>query len=223
MKDAGDFLFCVIEGIDGSGTTTVSKLVVENLTRVSVDVVPNCAPLWTKEPGGRDEPIGLLMREALAGNVDLSEKSMLGLFLADRWEHLYRLEEWASSLGPTATPIVVCDRYVYSTWVYQQDVFPDEYLRKVQCGVFRAPDVTFVLDCPVEVAQSRKSPEKERYDDATAQENYRFRYLDLIQGENPFRVDTDEWLILVDAETNSAEAIAQYVTDYLLSFLLSNN
>lgn len=97
--------FIVIEGIDGSGKTTQAQQVVESLTRLGKKVV------YTKEP--TDGPIGLFIREVLAGKVNIPSVSFQYLFAADRAAHQDEIETLLKEGN-----IVIADRYFWSAIAY---------------------------------------------------------------------------------------------------------
>lgn len=188
-------LFVVLEGIDGSGTTTVSRQVVERLNS-------ECIPaLFTFEPS--DGPIGTVTRQALQHQMEIDFRGMFGLFLADRWWHLDNVIKPALEAGQ----VVVCDRYHLSTWVYQQDVYPRLFLEGAQKDIL-CPDLVYVLDVPAEVAHARKTGEEEKYDDLDRQRSYRNRYLEAFRG---YRLRTEK-VCCLDSEFRSAT----YNTDLII-------
>jgi dTMP kinase len=194
MKDRG--LFIVLEGIDGSGTTSVSRQVTKELENKRVPVV------WTREPS--DGPIGRLMRQVLKGDLPLDKRATIGLFVADRWWHVDHIVKPALAAGK----VVICDRYAYSTWVYQQDAWKPSLLREIMADLL-APDSVFVLDCPVQEAQRRKTPDKEMFDDADAQERYRSRYQNLLAFDT-FKLGQEK-IVLVDALKSDQATVVQTV------------
>lgn len=102
-------LFISFEGIDGSGKSTQSRLLAEGLRAAGRDVV------LTREPGGSPgaEEIRALV---LQGEADRwSSETELLLFTAARRDHLERTILPALARGA----VVICDRYVDSTRVYQ--------------------------------------------------------------------------------------------------------
>jgi dTMP kinase len=71
----------VIEGIDGSGTTTQTELLMGWLSRIGVPAVA------TSEPSGR--PIGVIVRQHLGRQVELGGPEAEALaFAADRMDHV---------------------------------------------------------------------------------------------------------------------------------------
>ena len=84
------------------------------------------------------------------------------LFAADRFDHLQREVEPLLAAGTD----VVSDRYLMSSLAYQAEEADREWVALLARGV-RPPDLTILLDIPVEVAAQRRllagRPE-ERYD-----------------------------------------------------------
>jgi len=131
--------FVAVEGIDGSGKSTVIGLLAETLPRVYV----------TREPSGG--PIGRLIREwALrGGSVDPYVDALL--FAADRIEH-YRRE-----IEPKLREnfLVVTERYVESSIAYQGAAGVSiEFVKYINSFVPR-PDLTIILDVDPEIAIAR--------------------------------------------------------------------
>lgn len=144
--------FLVLEGIDGSGTTTQRGRVAERLRSRGHRVHE------TREPS--DGRIGKLTRELLAvvpgepRTVDAAGLALL--FAADRLEHLAREIEPALARGE----LVLCDRYVISSWVYQSLDCDPAWVRTLNQHA-RWPDLTFVFDLPAELALARVAARRE--------------------------------------------------------------
>lgn len=148
--------FFVVEGIDGSGTTTQAALLAEALRAREHEVV------LTHEPTER--AVGTQIRAALQRRltlpsgepVSLPPASLALLFAADRLDHLANVVEPALGRGA----IVVSDRYLLSSLVYQSATDPSgaaalEWLRAINDRA-RTPDLTIVLDLPAAVAETRR-------------------------------------------------------------------
>ena len=101
-------MFITIEGIEGSGKTTLINLLSEYFSSRGEDVIV------TREPGGC-ELGGLLRSLVLSSELRLTTESELFLFLADRAQHVSECIQPAIMSGKT----VFCDRYADSTIVYQ--------------------------------------------------------------------------------------------------------
>jgi dTMP kinase len=186
-----DPLFISIEGIDGSGTTTCSKLLVQKMQEKGIEC------LWTKEPS--DGTVGRHIRKILKGQEAADELGMFPLFLADRHDHI------ASMITPTLEQgsSVVCDRYAYSTWVYQQDNYDPFIIEYLQRSCL-APDILFVLLCPVEVCMKRLGSREivERYEIGEKQKLYDERYRRMPKMAS-------ERIVHIDSNTNSPEQVVE--------------
>ncbi|MDR0816196.1 MAG: dTMP kinase [Desulfovibrio sp.] len=142
-------MFISFEGIDGSGKSTVIRMVAEYLQHSGYN------PLLTREPGGCT--LGHSLRPILlnARTSGLSEQAELYLFLADRAQHVREVIRPALKAGQ----IVLCDRYTDSTLAYQgygRGINP-EHLRRINematGGLL--PDLTLLLDLPVHCGLTR--------------------------------------------------------------------
>jgi dTMP kinase len=151
-------LFIVLEGLDGSGTTTQAKKLLNCLSDRHIDAMA------TQEP--TDEPVGKLIRDSLSGRIvspqtsariGFSEGALCLLFAADRTEHS-RLIEDARQRGTH----VICDRYVLSSIAYQSldPAIKPERVIDINRGC-SVPDVTFFLQVPVAECLARLSKRKD--------------------------------------------------------------
>jgi dTMP kinase len=141
--------FITFEGIDGTGKTTQLKALESHLQARGRSCV------LTREPGGT--PLGNLIRQVLleVGKQPIASPTELFLYLADRAQHVQDVILPALNAGK----IVLCDRYTDSTLAYQG------YGRGIDLKLLRQlnefadrgaqPDLTFLLDCPVELGLSR--------------------------------------------------------------------
>jgi dTMP kinase len=144
-------MFITFEGIDGCGKTTQAKLLADRLKSVGADV------LLLREPGGTElsEQVRsiLLNKEFLH---PLSREAELLLFAASRAQ-LIR-EVIRPSLAKNT--IVILDRFTDSTIAYQGfgrgvKLHHIEHINHAATGGLE-PDITFLLDLPVEAAAARR-------------------------------------------------------------------
>jgi len=133
--------FVVFEGIDGSGKSTQARMLAQRLEQKGIPV------LLTAEPS--DGPVGAVIR-SLTSRPDPEEEARL--FTEDRRDHVQRVIVPALNAGR----IVICDRYVYSSAAYQgaRGMDPAAVINDNFSFALR-PDVTFLLDLPVDLALSR--------------------------------------------------------------------
>jgi len=152
--------FLVLEGIDGSGTTTQLDRAVAYLESLGHSAVA------TREPS--TGPIGRLLREALLGRLAMPDgtrmdgRSMALLFAADRIDHLQREIEPQLAAGTS----VISDRYLLSSLAYQAEEAERDWVLGLARGILR-PDLTLLLDVPIDVAAKRREAAGrpiERYD-----------------------------------------------------------
>jgi dTMP kinase len=169
-------LFIVLEGIDGSGTTTQTGRLAQHLERRGRRVHT------TREPSAG--PIGRLVREILLGGHRLADgkpadgPAMALLFAADRRDHLVREIEPALAAGLD----VISDRYLLSSLAYQAEEADRAWVASLARDL-RAPDLTLLLDLPVQLAADRRRAAgrvEERYDADAVQERVAARYRELV-------------------------------------------
>ena len=147
--------FVVLEGIDGSGTTTHVARLADRLRREKVLV------RTTREPS--DGPIGTLVRQVLSGRVIVpggrapNWATMALLFAADRMDHVEaEIEPWINQGG-----VLISDRNDASSLAYQSvssgrgGVEAVEWIRALNKFCAR-PDLTIVLDVNFEEAARRR-------------------------------------------------------------------
>lgn len=143
-------LFITFEGGEGGGKTTQAQLLSEWMKE------RNIPHFLTKEPGDPHTPECVKIRKLLLNPEDsLVPATELFLFLADRAQHVERLIKPALESGRH----IICDRYTDSTRVYQiaargfSRTKLDPLLNVATGGLM--PDLTFLLDVPVEVGLER--------------------------------------------------------------------
>jgi dTMP kinase len=135
----------VLEGLDGSGTTTQLRLLADRLARENK---PHAA---TFEP--TDGPVGKMLRSILALETKAHPRTIALLYAADRNEHLYRPVSGMEARVKKGE-IVICDRYLFSSLAYQSIDCGMEYVAALN-GAFPLPQCLIFLDTPVEVCQER--------------------------------------------------------------------
>jgi dTMP kinase len=138
--------FIVLEGIDGSGTTTQLLRLAKKLEHQGT------AHMITSEP--TSGPIGEQIRAALAGTIVLHPHTIARLFAADRGEHLLGVN---GILERTArNELVVCDRYLFSSLAYQGLTCGPELPELLNEG-FPLPELLLFFEIDPEIAIQRVS------------------------------------------------------------------
>lgn len=192
--------FVVLEGIDGSGTTT-------QLRRLEARFAAEGIPAWSSfEP--TDSPIGSFLRRVLAGEIPASPGTIARLFAADRNEHL---EGRGGALERLRRgELVVFDRYLFSSLAYQG----------MDCGLelplrlnedFPLPELLLFFDLEVETAMARvaRRPGRDIYESHAALERVRKAYAEALvpfegSGMRVVRIDAALPLEEVSAAVDAA-------------------
>ena len=142
-------MFITFEGMDGAGKSTQVRMLRQSLIDLGHNV------LVTREPGGTR--IGVRIRSLLLDerNSDLTSTAELFLCLADRSQHVAEVILPALKSGIW----VLCDRFTDATVAYQGYARGEDmgWILELNERASRSlsPDLTFLLDCPVEVGLGR--------------------------------------------------------------------
>ena len=140
-------MFVTLEGPEGAGKSSVASGL-EAALRADGHFV-----LLTREPGSGH--LGMKIRSLLLESENVAAKSEVFLFLADRASHVEELVRPALEQGQ----VVLCDRYIDSTIVYQGHARGFELSRLREWNTFATdgllPDLTLLLDVPVVVGLGR--------------------------------------------------------------------
>ncbi|MFD1066942.1 dTMP kinase [Oceanobacillus locisalsi] len=155
-------LFITFEGGDGAGKTTILNQIYEELTARGIEVIK------TREPGGI--PISEEIRDIIHNplHLEMEERTEALLYAAARRQHLVEKVFPALEAGK----IVLCDRFVDSSLVYQgyaRGIGVDE-VYAINKFVIQdcMPDVTLYFDIPprkgLERITANSDREKNRLD-----------------------------------------------------------
>ena len=158
-----------LEGIDGCGKSTQSKLLREKLEGEGEKVI------ILKEPTKR--PHGQKLWDVLHGKRKASNEEILELFVLDRKQHVEEKIQPALDDGT----VVLMDRYYYSSMAYQVAGGIDvEEIREKHVFAPR-PDVVLIFDLPVSVALERvkEHSDADEFEKDEHLEKVRTAYLDL--------------------------------------------
>lgn len=143
--------FITVEGGEGVGKTTNLDFIEASLRAQGHNVVR------TREPGGT--PLAESVRELLLAPRDeqVSDLTELLLVFAARAQHLEQVIKPALAAGQW----VLCDRFTDATYAYQgagrgMDMTAIATLEQLVQQTLR-PDLTLLLDVPVEIGMARAS------------------------------------------------------------------
>lgn len=152
MTETGRGHFITLEGGEGTGKSTLARALADRLADEGIDTV------MTREPGGT--PLAEAARQLLLHPPEGEVWSALSealLVNAARRDHIEKLIRPALAAGKW----VICDRFADSTRVYQSidGGVEEDTLRAFESAVLgpTVPDLTLVLDVPMDVARARRA------------------------------------------------------------------
>ena len=141
--------FITIEGCEGSGKTSIIKILCDDLDKNKIPY------LSTREPGG--SKISEQIRNVIL-NVDNTKMDYMTealLYAASRRQHLEEIVKPALNEGK----VVICDRYLDSSLAYQGYArgigIEEVYNINMYATSGFLPDLTIYIDIPVEVGLER--------------------------------------------------------------------
>ncbi len=132
-----------LEGIDGCGKSTQSKLLKNKLEEIGDKVI------ILKEPTKR--PHGQKLWDMLRGKRKATNEEILDLFVLDRTQHVEEKIQPALDDGT----VVLMDRYYYSSMAYQVAGGIDVNVIRERHTFAPMPDIVLIFDLPVTVALER--------------------------------------------------------------------
>lgn len=195
-------MFITFEGIEGAGKSTQIKLLAVHLKKLGREVI------ITREPGGTSigDQIRQILLDSNNKNMDFLCEQLL--YWAGRSQHVQELIRPSLARGC----VVLCDRYVDSTWAYQGygrgldfeqiQLFAD----LVTDGL--KPDKTFLFDLPTKAGMERAlkrigglhGPKEDRFERETLDFHEKVR-----QGFLTLAKQEPQRFVIVDATKGTGE------------------
>lgn len=195
-------MFIALEGIDGSGKSTQTRLLGEKLTEAGHKVHT------TFEPS--DGNVGKMVRSILKGNIKADNRTIAALFLADRLDHILNEENGLlKKLADGYT--VITDRYYFSSYAYHGTHMDMNWVIDCNhmCAQLLKPDLNIFIDVPPEVSMQRINANRqntelyETLDNLTSVRTKYFEAFELMKGKEnisitdgnrrPEEIHTDIW------------------------------
>ena len=193
--------FIVFEGIDGSGTSTQIKKLIESNPSLYYA---------TSEPTNKD--IGKFLRRMLGGEFSVDERTNAFLFAADRCEHIYGKDGIIEHINNGQK--VISDRYFFSSLAYQS----------ISCGndipyfvnsKFPLPEFLFFFEIDPKISLSRvdaRNEKKEIYEKLDTQKMIANKYSEVISS---FEKNTEGMKIIHIDATKSIDEISNEIKDII--------
>lgn len=189
--------FIVIEGIDQSGKTTISRELVKKLNEKNKQTVYQRFPDTSTE-------IGKLIYNYLTTLKDYPQETIHLLYSANRWElNNYIKETLNKGIN------IVCDRYMYSGIVYSLSTgLSKDWCENPDNGLVK-PDIIFYLNVSLYTTkQRRKLMKTDKYENDEFQERVKKTYEEYKYGKG--------WV------TINGEQDLDKITELMLSIINSN-
>lgn len=186
------FMLITFEGIDGSGKSTIAKIVYKELKKEFKVVL-------TKEP--TNTFLGETVKKSFKENVSLFTEALL--FLSDHATHVEKIKKLLKE-----GKIVISDRYSNSCFAYQGATLKQnlgkfginsiKWLREISSPFELVPDITFLLDISPEIAFKRisKRTKKTKFE--------KIEFLKEVR-ENYLKLANEKRFIVIDGEKSIEE------------------
>ena len=187
------------EGIDGSGKTTIVNMLKEKIDNAIITYEPT--KTW----------LGNNVKKAIEERKNVITIALL--FMADRSQHVKEIKKWIED-----GKIVLCDRYIDSTYAYQKEELkniiknPEEWIEFIHKPFLIKPDLTLLFVLPVEIAIKRIGNRKKiLYEKKEFLEKVQQNYIEIAKREKRF--------VIIDASKN-IEEVEQKCIDAITKFLV---
>lgn len=170
-------LFIALEGIDGSGKSTQVKKLAEKFIAIGHKVYVTCEPT--------DGPVGSIIRNIFKGRIDADHRTIAGLFVADRLDHLLNnVNGIIKKMEDGYT--VITDRYCFSSYAYQGTHTDMGWVidANAMSAQLLKPDLNIFIDVPPEICMSRLSANRnmmELYETLENLHNVRAKYFEAFE------------------------------------------
>ncbi len=194
-------LFVVVEGIDGTGKSTLVSNIYRALRKKGIDT------MLTFEPTHGEW--GMKLRRSFMDSKRAEAEEELSMFMKDRKEHLRDVIIPALQNGR----VVLCDRYYFSTIAYQgaRGLDPEKIQEENEEFALR-PDICFILELNPEKAVRRITEGRMDRTNNFEQTDYLKRVAEI------FSSLKDECIIRLDAEL-SPDKLAEKAVEIILDRL----
>lgn len=167
-------LFIAFEGIDGSGKSTQVQLLADKLQQAGHKVY------CTSEP--TRSPIGSLIRDIFKHKFEADHRTIAGLYVADRLEHLLNKTDGILKKMEEGYTVIT-DRYYFSSYAYQGVHMPLNWVieaNSLSADLLR-PDLNVFIDITPELSTERITAGRnsiELYENIENLKNVREKYFE---------------------------------------------
>ena len=141
-------LFIAFEGIDGSGKSTQVKLLNEKFKDLNLPSFTTCEPT--------NNEIGKMIRAIFTGKAQADPRTVAGLFVADRLDHLLNKEDGMRVLLDRGVNVIT-DRYYFSSYAYHSVFMDMDWVinANAMARSIAQPDLTIFIDIAPQTSMLR--------------------------------------------------------------------
>ena len=199
--------FIVVEGIDGSGKSTVmphvAKLLKKHGQKVQVSAEPTSGH------------IGTLIRDILHRKSRIAHDALPLLYAADRYYHLFYGKQGVVNYVQRHKCWAICSRYLYSSFAYQHTVADDAFIARLNQGC-PLPQFLFYIDVDPDICIRRMHTRdtQDIFEHAKLLHRIHARYATIIEHARK----SDTIVNIVDGDqpsSNIARTIMEHIVHYL--------
>lgn len=147
-------VFIALEGIDGSGKSTQTALLAQRMVEAGFKVHRTFEPT--------DNPIGSMIRRIFSHQMEADQRTIAGLFVADRLHHLLCPDTGILRYLSEGVSVIT-DRYYFSSYAYHGVHTDMEWViqsNSMSASLLR-PHLNIFIDVPPEVSMERMSASRE--------------------------------------------------------------
>jgi dTMP kinase len=184
-------VFIAMEGIDGSGKSTQTAHLVRRMEEAGYPVFRTFEPT--------DNPIGSMIRRIFNHQMEADQRTIAGLFVADRLHHLLCPDNGMLHHLQQGTSVVT-DRYYFSSYAYHGVHTDMEWV--IQANAMSArllrPDINFFIDVRPETSMERLRASRasmEMYETLENLRRVRDKYMEAFE-----RLRGEEHIVIIQGE-----------------------
>jgi len=204
-----DNLFIVLEGIDGSGKSTQTKILSDKLEALGHKTYITFEPT--------DNFIGSIIRDILQKKRKADQNTIAALFVADRLHHLQNNSNGILKMLDEGF-IVISDRYYFSSYAYHGIHIPMEWVIEANSLAARLlrPDLNIFIDIAPEISMKRLQNNRvsaDIFENSETQIKVRAKYFEAFE-----KLKNEENICVIDGNRNVND-IAEDILFQTLSLL----
>lgn len=192
-------LFIALEGLDGSGKSTQTKLLAEKLKEQGIKVYTTFEPTNSR--------IGSIIKDIFKHKMEADHRTIAALLAADRLDHLLNKNDGiVKKLEEGYT--VICDRYYFSSYAYQGTHLDIDWViraNSLSADILR-PDLNIFIDLAPELCMKRVNKSRSATELYETEENLRMVRQKFFEA---FKKEKDKEVVFITDGNRPSDLIAK--------------